>query len=206
MDFLINESQLKLILSEEDRSELSGYMKELKLFTNQIVSRVLKSYNINIRMLLTWGTSVGGMVLPLDQYIKSGNFDISEEQRMLVLAGIAFTLFFESKKPLVKLLNTIKEEGLEEIYINGVRKGSQLKESFLNFMSSINVSVGSFMDTISYSFLIPIIMDIQSIAIRTSDPKEASMLIAERLIASGVILIGAQVLTRVIKKIIDRIT
>lgn len=206
MDFLINESQLKLILSEEDRSELSGYMKELKLFTNQIVSRVLKSYNINIRMMLTWGTSVGGMVLPLDQYIKSGNFDISEEQRMLVLAGIAFTLFFESKKPLVKLLNTIKEEGLEEIYINGVRKGSQLKESFLNFMSSINVSVGSFMDTISYSFLIPIIMDIHSIAIRTSDPKEASMLIAERLIASGVILVGAQVLTRVIKKIIDRIT
>lgn len=206
MDFLINESQLKLILSEEDRSELSGYMKELKLFTNQIVSRVLKSYNINIRMLLTWGTSVGGLVLPLDQYLKSGNFNISEEQRMLVLAGIAFTLFFETKKPLVKLLNTIKEEGLEEIYIEGVRKGSQLKKSFLNFMSSINVSVGSFMDTVAYSFLIPIIMDIQSIALRTADPKEASMLISERLVASGVILIGAQVLTRVIKKIIDRIT
>lgn len=206
MDFLINESQLKLILSEEDRSELGGYLKELKLFTKQIVSRVLKSYNINLRMMMTWATSVGGLVMPLDQYIKSGNFNISEEQRMLVLAGIAFTLYFETKKPIVKLFNTIKDEGLEEIYIEGLRKGSQLKKSFLNFMTSINVSVGSFMDTVAYSFLIPIIMDIQSVASRTSDPKEASMLIAERLVASGVILIGAQVLTRVIKKIIDRIT
>ena len=95
MEFLITEAQLRTILTEEERSRMDGYMKQLNLFTKQIVNRVLKSYGLNLRMLLTWGTSVGGMVLPLDQYLRTGDFDLNDGQRMLVLAGIAFTLFFE---------------------------------------------------------------------------------------------------------------
>jgi hypothetical protein len=205
MEFLITESQLKKILTEQERSRMDGYMKQLNSFTKQIVNRVLKSYGLNLRMLLTWGTSVGGMVLPLDRYLRTGNFDLTDNQRMLVLAGIAFTLFFETKSPLSKLLKLIKEEGLSDVYKVGLNKGKQLKESFLNFMSSVNVSTGSFMDTVAYSFLIPIITDIQEAAMSGGDPKETAIMIAQRLSASGVVIIGSQVLSRTIKKIIDRI-
>jgi len=205
MEFLITESQLKKILTEQERSRMDGYMKQLNSFTKQIVNRVLKSYGLNLRMLLTWGTSVGGMVLPLDRYLRTGNFDLTDNQRMLVLAGIAFTLFFEAKSPLSKLLKLIKEEGLSDVYEVGLNKGKQLKESFLNFMSSVNVSTGSFMDTVAYSFLIPIITDIQEAAMNGGDPKETAIMIAQRLSASGVVIIGSQVLSRTIKKIIDRI-
>jgi hypothetical protein len=205
MEFLITEAQLKTILSEEERSRMDGYMKQLNSFTKQIVNRVLKSYGLNLRMLLTWGTSVGGMVLPLDQFLRSGNFELSETQRMLVLAGIAFTLFFETKRPLQKLLKIIKDEGLMDVYESGVNKGKELKDAFLNFMSSVNVSTGSFMDTVSYSFLIPIITDIQTAAMSGGDPKETAIMIAQRLAASGVVIIGSQVLSRTLKKIIDRI-
>ena len=61
------------------------------------------------------------------------------------------------------------------------------------------------MDTVAYSFLIPIIMDIQYIASNSSNSKESAILIAERLIASGGALITAQVLVQVIKKIIEKI-
>ena len=205
MEFLITESQLKKILTEQERSRMDGYMKQLNSFTKQIVNRVLKSYGLNLRMLLTWGTSVGGMVLPLDRYLRTGNFDLTDNQRMLVLAGIAFTLFFETKSPLSKLLKLIKEEGLSDVYEVGLNKGKQLKESFLNFMSSVNVSTGSFMDTVAYSFLIPIITDIQEAAMSGGDPKETAIMIAQRLSASGVVIIGSQVLSSTIKKIIDRI-
>jgi len=205
MEFLITESQLKKILTEQERSRMDGYMKQLNSFTKQIVNRVLKSYGLNLRMLLTWGTSVGGMVLPLDRYLRTGNFDLTDNQRMLVLAGIAFALFFEAKSPLSKLLKLIKEEGLSDVYEVGLNKGKQLKESFLNFMSSVNVSTGSFMDTVAYSFLIPIITDIQEAAMNGGDPKETAIMIAQRLSASGVVIIGSQVLSRTIKKIIDRI-
>ena len=120
MEFLITESQLRTLLSEEERSQLGSYMKQLNAFTKQIVSRVAKSYGLNLRMLLTWGTSVGGMVLPLDEFLKTGDFNLTEEQRMLVLSGIAFSLFFESRRSITKLLSTIKDEGLEDVYRKGL--------------------------------------------------------------------------------------
>lgn len=205
MDFLINESQLRTILMEQDKSKLSGYMKKLHSFTNNIVNRVSKSYGLNLKMLMTWGTSVGGMVMPLDNYIRTGNFDLTDDQRYLVLAGIAFIMFYENKRGLTKILEKIKEEGLEDAFKSGLEKAKDLKDSFKSFLSSINVTVGSFLDTVAYSFLIPIILDIQSVASGSTDLKEASIMITERLIASGVVVVSAKVLASVIKKILERI-
>ena len=204
MEFLITEQQLKLLLKEEERSQLGSDMKKLNSFTKQLVNRVLKSYGINLRMLMTWGTSVGGMVLPLDQFLRTQNLNLTEEQQALVLTGIVFTLFFETKKPLEKVISKIKEEGLMDVFRNGLRKGSELKESFSNFIMSLGVGTSNFLDTIAYSFLIPIITDIYSVATETQDIEQAAILIAERLIASGVILVSGQSLTLLIKKILER--
>jgi hypothetical protein len=205
MDFLINESQLRTILQEQDESRMGDSVKEMYSFTKNLVNRVGKVYGLNLKMLLTWGTAVGGLVLPLDQFIKTGNFDLTDDQRYLVLAGIAFILFYENKKGLVKILETIKEEGLEDAFRMGLEKAKELKSAFKGFLSSLNVSVSSFMDTIAYAFLIPIILDIQNIAHGTSDPKDAGLLIAERLISSGIVVIGAQALSQTIRKIIEKI-
>jgi hypothetical protein len=205
MDFLINESQLRAILQEQDESRMNGYMKTMYSFTKNLVNRAGKVYGLNVKMLLTWGTAVGGLVMPLDQFIKSGDFNLSDDQRYLVLAGIAFILFFDNKKGLVDVLKKIKEEGLEEVFRKTLNKGQELKSSFKGFLSSLNVSVGSFMDTVAYAFLIPIIIDIQNIAESSVDPKEAGLLIAERLVSSGIVVVGAQVLSQVIRKIIQKL-
>jgi hypothetical protein len=205
MEFLITESQLRTLLTEEERSMLGSYMKRLNTFTKQIVNRTFKSYGINLRMLLTWGTAVGGLVLPLDRFLRDQNFNLTEDQRMLVLAGLAFSLFFETKRPAMKLVSAIKEEGLEEIFKIGLRKGSQLKDAFLNFMGSLGTGSASFIDTIAYSFMIPIITDIQSVLMETQDIDEAAILIAERLIASGVVLMSSQALTETVKRVLEKL-
>jgi len=205
MDFLINESQLRAILQEQDESRMNGYMKTMYSFTKNLVNRVSKIYGLNIKMLLTWGTAVGGLVMPLDQYIKTSNFDLTDDQRYLVLVGIAFILFFDNKKGLVNILEKIKEEGLEDVFRSVLEKAKDLKSSFKGFLSSINVSISSFMDTVAYAFLIPIILDFQRIAEGSTDPKEAGLLIAERLISSGVVVVSAQALSQVIRKIIQRL-
>lgn len=205
MDFLINESQLRKILQEQDESKMTDYMKTMYSFTKNISNRVSKVYSLNVKMLLTWGTAVGGLVMPLDKFIRDGNFELTDDQRYLVLAGIAFITFYENKAGLVKILKKIKEEGLEDVFRSVLEKSKDLKSSFKGFLSSLNITVSTFMDTVAYSFLIPIIMDIQYIASNTSSPKESAILIAERLVASGVVVIGAQVLSQVIKKIIEKI-
>lgn len=205
MEFLITESQLRTLLSEEERSQLGSYMKQLNAFTKQIVSRVAKSYGLNLRMLLTWGTSVGGMVLPLDEFLKTGDFNLTEEQRMLVLSGIAFSLFFESRRSITKLLSTIKDEGLEDVYRKGLKKGKELKTAFIDFIESLSVGTSLFVDTIAYSFLIPIINDIYSVTLNSQDLEEAAILIAERLLSSGIILGSSQILVKLVKSILERL-
>ena len=97
MEFLINESQLKLILQEQDKSKMGSYLRKLYSFTSDIVSKTKKKFGLNLKLLLTWGASVGGLVLPLNNYIETGNFDLTDDQRALILVGVASILYFENK-------------------------------------------------------------------------------------------------------------
>ena len=205
MEFLITESQLRVLLQEEEKSQLGLYMKNMYAFTKQMLNKVFKSYGINLRMLLTWGTSVGGLVLPLDQYLRTQHLGLNEDQRMLVLVGIIFALFFETKRPFMKIMSLIKENGLEDIFQDGLRKGTQLRDAFTNFLSSANTGVGTFLEAIAYSFLIPIITDVQSVLGQTEDIETAAILIAERLLAAGVVLIGRQTLIDVVKNVLKKL-
>ena len=205
MEFLITESQLKILLQEEEKSQLGLYVKNMYAFTKQMLNKVFRSYGINLRMLLTWGTSVGGLVLPLDQYLRTQHLGLNEDQRMLVLVGIIFALFFETKRPFMKIMSLIKENGLEDIFQDGLRKGTQLRDAFTNFLSSANTGVGTFLEAIAYSFLIPIITDVQSVLGQTEDIETAAILIAERLLAAGVILIGRQTLIDVVKNVLKKL-
>jgi hypothetical protein len=204
MDFLISESQLRTILMEEDNSKLSNNMKQLNTFTNDIVNKVIKNYGLNVKMLLTWGTSVGGLVMPLDNFIRNNNFDLSDNQRALVLIGVAFAVFFENKRGFTSILKKIKEEGLEETFLEVVSKGKELKNSFIRFLDSCRITSGAVLDTVAYSFLIPIIADIYSLSTNTSNVNETALLIAERLIASGAVILSKELLSAGLKKIVRK--
>jgi hypothetical protein len=53
--------------------------------------------------------------------------------------------------------------------------------------------------------MIPIITDIQSVLMETQDIDEAAILIAERLFASGIVLMSSQVLTETVKKVLEKL-
>ena len=205
MEFLITESQLKTILTEQDKSKMTDYMKELYSFTENIVNRAKSIYGLNLKMLLTWGTSVGGLMVPLDEFIKTGNFNLNEEQSILILAAVASLLFFENKRGVNKLIEKIKEEGILPQFEEILSKGQELKSAFVGFLSSINITIGSLMEVAAYSFLIPIIFDISSIAQSSTNLRQSSLQIVERLLASGVIGLSGQSLTVAIRKILKKL-
>jgi hypothetical protein len=204
MDFLINESQLRVILQEQDQSKMGDYMKELYSFTSNLVNKAKKTYGLNLKLLLTWGASVGGLVMPLDYFIRTGRFELTDEQATLILIGVACTYFYDNVKTLKTILTKIKEEGLEDTFKEVLIKSRNLRDSFFRFMKSANVALGSTLELITYSFLIPIITDIQFAITEGGDIQTTSMRIAQRLIASGVIVVGQIVLTETIKKIIKK--
>lgn len=204
MEFLITESQLKTILTEQDKSKMTEYMKELYSFTEDIVNRVKTIYGINLKMLLTWGTSVGGLMMPLDEFIKTGGFNLNEQQQILILAAVASSLFFENKRGMSKLIEKIKEENVLPEFERALSKGKELKSAFVRFLDSINVTMGMLMEVAAYSFLVPIIFDIFSMAESSTNLRQTTLQIVERLVASGVIALSGQALTVTIRKMLKR--
>jgi hypothetical protein len=195
-----------LILSEQKNDDnLSGSLKRMKSFTNNMVSKILKTYDINLKMFLTWGTSIAGLVMPLNEFLRTGNFNLSESERYLVLSGIAFLIFFEGKRGLNKVLSKIKEEGLEEVFDATLLKAYQLKDAFTTFLRSTKVITSQVLEIVSYAFLIPIIGDIQELASSSSDVRQTALIIAERLAASGVVLLSKEILFLMFKKLIKRL-
>ncbi len=206
MDFLITENQLKLIIENKEGESIKDNLKELNSLSKKIFLSLKQSYGIDFKLLLTWGTAVGGLVAPLDQFIQSGEFDLTDQQRFLILGGIAATLFFDNQKYFGQIYDIIKEEGLQKIFNRTFNKGSELKNSFLEFLSSLSLSVKNVGSLVRYSFLIPIITDIQNLVSNFSNINEAALVITKRILASGVVTVSAELLSELIKKILRRIS
>lgn len=204
MEFFISEQQLRILLHEGKKDNFNSNMKQLYSFVSDILQKVRAKYNLNLKLLLTWGASVGGLVLPLDKFIRDNEFNLDENQRALILVGLASILFYNNKRVFEKVAKKIEQEGLMETFKTILEKALKLKESFVNFMKSLNVSITSVSELISYAFLIPIIADIQQIT-AGQDINEAAKLIATRLFASGAVLVSSEALTEVIKKIVKRL-
>lgn len=206
MDFIINESQLRKILLESDESRMSDDMKILYSYTKNLITKAKKTYGFNLQLLLTWGASVGGLVMPLDAFIRTGRFDLNDNQQTLILIGIACTYFYDNSKVLKSIVEQIQEEGIEDAFKEVLVKTKNLKSSFVDFIKSLGVTGKGVFDLIAYSFLIPIITDIQDVAMNTTNLDVATGLISERLIASGVVVVSSMVLNSVVKKILERLS
>jgi hypothetical protein len=205
MNFLITEGQLKILMNEGYKSFFAENMRILNAFTNSLINKVKRKFALNLKLLSTWGTSVGGLVLPLDEYIRTNEFKVDENQAALILLGVVSIIYFDNKSLFEKIYSKIKEEGLEQIFLKVYTKGLKLREAFLGFLNSLQLSITSISELISYSFLIPIILDIQNLVRSSGDFEKTAENITERIVASGLVLVSTEILNEVLRKISKRI-
>lgn len=204
MKFLITENHLEYILENKNSDSLEKNITDLVLFTKKIHSKVKLNYGIDLKLLTTWGAAVGGLVAPLDEFIRSGNFNLTDDQTSLILVGIAATLFFDNEQFFKKIYKKIKSENIEDEFLNVLKKGQELKKSFIKFMISLNISINNVSSLVRYSFLIPIIMDLQNLVDNSNNLTETTKLISARIIASGVVGVSSEILYQIIRRIIRK--
>jgi hypothetical protein len=206
MNYILTEQQLRIIIKEEKNSKLTNYMKFMYSFTHKVVSISKKKYDLNVRFLLTMGTAIGGFLLPLDMFLKQGIFELTEDQTALILTGVAAINFYGNRKNISNIIDKIKEEGLLDYFQSVLEKSDKLRKSFVGFLESLSLTLSSVQETISYAFLLPLITDFMDIAHGTQNFWEASEIVTERLLASGVVVISGQILIEVINKILKRVS
>jgi len=207
MDFLITESQLKTILNEEKSSKIVDSLKYLNSFTKELIIKAKKDWDIDFKFLTTFGTAIGGFVAPLNHFIRTGDFELTDSQITLVLIGIVALYYYNNKSSLMKIIEIIKSEGIEKEFNRVLLKSKELKKSFVKFMTSINKTMSDTFSIMKFAFLIPIISDdIMETLIGSSDIKTTTTLIVKRLLAYGAITLSSEVLSNLIEGILKKLS
>ena len=204
MKYIISESQRKLLF-EEVNERVKEVQEDGMEFTKQIVHDVQQNSSLNLKMMLTWGASIGGFMGPVMQYLNGEYPDITQKDASLIAVGIASVIFFQEKPFVKSLIEKIKEYGLEEPFKTGAMKANQLKGALADFLKSLNMITFSISNMLSYAFLVPIIpMIYDAVAEGVWDMNDAEML-TKSLVSFGLITISGNFLKRLIDTVVKRI-
>jgi hypothetical protein len=203
MKVVLTESQYRAILLNESRDEFTNYLSNLKEFAETVITKTEQDLKINLNMLLIWGAGVGGVMAPLNDFIMSGNFNLNEFQVASILCATSAILFNENKSVIKTLVDHIKKQGIFEVFSQVLKKGTKLRQVFFKFIESLNMTMYTISNIMSYSFIIPIlpiIWEMSQSGIKGNEVKE----IIVRLMSFGLVSVSGNALKELITKLVAR--
>jgi hypothetical protein len=201
---LITESQKNLLLIESFGDDFLDIIKKNYEFTKKVLDESSSQIGMNLQFMSTWGASIGGFMSPINDYISTGNINLSSLDLSLILTGIIATHYWDNTEKINKITEIIKERGLMDTFIMGLKKSDDLKKVFFDFISSLNITFHKVTNMLSYTFIIPLLPSFYQMAsnlsINSSDIKQISL----RLSSFGLLTISGIILKELIQKIINR--
>lgn len=203
MRIILKEEQLRKILLEGSDESIVSYLKHLKNFASEVIDKAKTDMGVNLKMLTIWGAGVGGIMEPLNGFIHSGDFNLNEYQATAILCATTAILLSENSKNIKKLLEIIKEEGVEKEFKSVFSKAEQLKEVFKSFIQSLNMTLYTVTNIMSYAFIIPLLPLIWEIS-QTGVDKELIKEITIRIMSFGLVSISGNVIKELITKLVRR--
>jgi len=203
MNIIITESQYKYILLEESSNGIIKTLNGLKSFTSKVLKTSEKQIGFDLGFLITWGSTIGGFIGPISDFVKNESVNINDTDLFLILSGVILTYFSSNKQKLNKVLLAIKDRGLVNIFDKTLSKSENLEKVFLSFIDSLGITTHKISNMIAYAFLIPIIPQLYEISLTNVSESEINEL-TKRLVSFGGITISGVVVRELIKKIINR--
>jgi hypothetical protein len=203
MKVVINESQFLKLLVENKSNEIERSLSGSKKFARELASDVKKQYKLDVGLLLTWGTVVGGFVQPISKYMEGKYTNLSNQDITLILFGIALTYFSDNKKLLGQVLDIIKDKKLITFFLQAKRKADELKNAFISFLESLNITFSRVANMLAYSFFIPLTPLIHDIV--TFDLTEDQVsLIAKAVAHYTAISVSSTMVEKIVRGMIKR--
>jgi len=158
---------------------------------------------LDLEFLITWGTTIGGFIKPISDFIKDESINISDTDLFLILSGIILTYFSSNKEYLNKVLLKIKENGLVGVFDKVLSKTENLEKAFLSFIDSLGVSIHKSSNMLAYAFLIPIIPNLYEMSSRSLNPNELNEMV-KRIMSFGGISLSGVLIKELIQGIVKR--
>jgi len=204
MDIIINESQKNKLLLETKSQEIPNKIKRAKNFAYNVIENTKKQLGLDLKFLLTWGASIGGIMHPLNEFINGQYPELNNSDVSLIIVGAVSIVFFNNEEIFNKIKETLKDKEILDSLRTAVGKTEELKNVFVKFLSSLNLSLHQMTNVISYAFIIPSLPSIYEIVSSGSFSSNQIQIIAKRIIASISITLSGILVKELIQKLVNR--
>ena len=203
MKIVITESQKSIILSENIGLGINNKLKDMKIFTKNVLNSTKNQTSLDLKFLLTWGSTIGGFMGPIARYMEDKSPSLTDADIALISTGIILTYYNENKEKLIKVLDKIEERKLISEFDDALSIANILKNKFLNFIESLGVTISSIGNMMAYTFLIPLLPEIYSLVQGTGKNVDVNMMV-ERIMNYGIVTASAIFVKELVIKIVER--
>jgi hypothetical protein len=202
---LITEQQKRRLIIESLNDEVNNNVKENMSLFKRITQFSSDEFSNNLGFLITWGAGIGGFMGPVNSFLSGKYPNLSETDTTLILLGVLGTIFMNGKDLIFDVIDKIKENGLIKEFKTTLEKAKDLKTTFISFLKSIDVNVGSIMTMLSYAFMIPSLGPIINLLQSGNVSYDEIKLFVSSLAMSKFITISSKTLTTFIQKLIKKL-
>jgi hypothetical protein len=203
MKVVITENQNKLLLTEGLSEKILASYKSMGKFADKVLKETKEVTGIDFGFLLSWGATLGGLMMPVSKFIEGEHPELTSVDLSLLVTGVMVTYYSSNKKTLSKILSIIKERGLVEVFDKMLSTTSNLKDTFLSFIGSLNITMSKISNMLAYTFLIPILPQLYEMAQMGFDQTTVNQII-KRILSYGTIVGSSIIIREIIRKIINR--
>ena len=203
MNILITESQERMILNESIGREFGDILKKNSDIGKSIFSQIKEITGGDKAALLTFGTSIGGLMGPVGDFLEGKYPNMNDVEISLLLTGVFATFFYNSPKLIDKIKSKISEKKLESEFKVALSKSQELKDTFFDFMESLNITLFKVSNILGFAFLIPLLPYIHQLSEGKLSMTDINKIVTI-LLSYGVITITSSTLKEIMVKLIKR--
>jgi hypothetical protein len=205
MEITISEDVQRKLITESLMGDLSKVLSNLASVGKENIRDTQKMMKFDLKFLLTWSTTIGGIMGPLNQYIRDQNPELTQANINLITVGVCAMLFYNNEKLVTDIITKIKKEGLVSVFESALEKGSEAKNAITNFLNSIGVTTSNIFAIASFTFMLPILPILNGYAQGGEITSESIQEIAERIAMSGVTALSATTIRNFLKKFFKKV-
>ena len=188
----------KSLLKESVQDKLTQDLMILYSDSKKILNDFDKIWDLNLKLLSTWGAALGGIMLPMKKWIEEKFPQLSYKQVILVLMGSIVGFYYDNEYFITNILRKIKKEGLLDQFKQSVIMAQRLNNSLNTLLDEMQFYGDDFVDYLSFAFVLPMMEDLKNSI--TSDNLE---IISDRMVSSGFILISKLKMKFFLRKLLE---
>jgi len=203
MNILITESQERMILNESIGREFGDILKKNSEIGKLISAQIKEITGGDKAALLTFGASIGGLMGPVGDFLEGKYPNMNDVEISLLLTGVIATFFYSSPKLIEKIKSKISEKNLDSEFNVALSKTQELKDTFFDFMESLNITLFKVSNVLGFAFLIPLLPYIHQLSEGKLSMMDINKIVTI-LLSYGVLTITSSTLKEIMIKLIKR--